>query len=108
MSEKRAAPPEPGPLDKAVAAALKDSAFLPVLVTCALVASTFLASALLLAIRSGHLAALAGLVGLAMASVFAMEVDLRSRRLGPGARAIVILWLLSGLVAALLDRTGLF
>ena len=108
MSEKRAASPAPGPLDKAVTAVLQDSAFLPVLVTCALVASTFLASALLLAIRSGHLAALAGLVLLAMASVFAMEGDLRSRRLGPGSRAIAILWLLSGLVAALLDRTGIF
>ncbi len=108
MSERGAAPPEPSPFDKAVAAALKDSGFLPVLITCALVASTFLASALLLAIRSGHLAALAGLVLLAMASLFAMEGDLRSRRLGPGARAIVILWLLSGLVAAILDRTGVF
>ena len=108
MSENRAASRAPGPLDKAVAAVLADSGFLPVLVTCALVASTFLASALLLAIRSGHLAALAGLVLLAMASVFAMEGDLRSRRLGPGSRAIAILWLLSGLVAALLDRTGIF
>ena len=53
-------------------------------------------------------AALAGLVLLVMASLFAMEGDLRSRRLGPGARAIVILWLLSGLVAAILDRTGVF
>lgn len=108
MSENRAAPPAPSPLDKIVATAVKDSAFLPVLVTCALVASTFLASALLLAIRSGHLAALAGLVLLAMVSVFGMEGDLRSRRLGPGTRAIAILWLLSGLVAALLDRTGIF
>ena len=108
MSERGAAPPAPSPFDKAVAAALNDSGFLPVLITCALVASTFLASALLLAIRSGHLAALAGLVLLAMASLFAMEGDLRSRRLGPGARAIVILWLLSGLVAAILDRTGVF
>ena len=108
MSEHGAAPPEPSPFDQAVAAALMDSGFLPVLITCALVASTFLASALLLAIRSGHLAALAGLVLLAMARLFAMEGDLRSRRLGPGARAIVILWLLSGLVAAILDRTGVF
>lgn len=108
MSE--AGPPrsEPGPLDRLVAAALGDAGLLPVLISCALVAGTLLACALLIAIRSGHPAALAGLVVLGMASLFAVEGDLRSRRLGPGARALGILWVLAGLIALGFHRTGLF
>lgn len=99
---------EPGPLDRAVSTLVADNGFWPVLVTCALVAGTVLASALLLAFRSRHPAVLACVVVLGMASIYGVEGDLRARRLGPGARAIGCLWLLSGLIALILDRTGLF
>ena len=108
MSESRPARPEPGPLDRLVRAALGDSALLPVLISVALVAGTLLACALLIAIRSGNPAALAGLVILGMASVFAMEGDLRSRRLGPGTQVLALLWLLAGLIALSFDRAGIF
>ena len=108
MSETGPARPEPGPLDRLIGAALCDTALLPVLISCALVAGTLLACALLIAIRSGHPAALAGLVVLGMVSLFAVEGDLRSRRLGGGGRALGTLWLLAALIALGFDRTGLF
>jgi len=108
VKENRGSKHEPTPLDRVVATALGDSGLLPVLISCALVAGTLLACALLLAIRSGHPAALASLVVLGMASVFALEGDLRSLRLGPGGRALGVLWVLGALIALAFERTGLF
>lgn len=108
MSESGPARPEPSPLDRLIRAVLDDSGLLPVLISVALVAGTLLACALLIAIRSGNPAALAGLVILGMANIFMMEGDLRARSLGPGARAIFLLWLLAAIIALGFDRTGVF
>ena len=41
-------------------------------------------------------------------NIFMIEGDLRARSLGPGARAIFLLWLLAAIIALGFDRTGLF
>jgi hypothetical protein len=90
---------EPRSFDHWLGGFARDPALRPVLVVLVLSLSAIGAGAILLAVRSGSLAAIAALALLALGSADLMQRDLRRRRFGPGARLVAALWLLSAAAA---------
>ncbi len=85
-----------------------DSTLWPVLLVMAGVLATIGAAVLLLAVGDRNAFAIAALLLMLGMSGEQLYRDLRRGRLGLAGASIACLWLLIGLVAALLVRTGLF
>jgi len=101
--------PEAGrALDRHLLEYVRDPGLWPVLVTLLAVATTLLTATLLFAWRARNPFSLAALFALVLATVVAVEPDLRRRRLGAGAGILLGLWAASAAAAALVIRLGGF
>lgn len=91
---------EPRSLDDWLRSFTSDPALRPVLLVAAGCFGAIGAGAVLLAVRSHSLAAIAALALLALGSADLIGRDARRGRFGLASRAVVLLWLLSALAAA--------
>jgi hypothetical protein len=104
-SEGRDPEPETGrALDRHLLEYVRDPALWPVLVTVLAVAGTLLTSVLLFAWRARNPFSLAALFALVLATVVAVEADVRRRRLGAGSGILLGLWAASAAAAVLVVR----
>jgi hypothetical protein len=94
------------PLDQHLGVFFRDPSLWPVLVVSALIFVTLGASALALALRERNLFAAGALAVLLVVSGDLVQRDLRRRRLGLASRALLALWALSALAAALAVHLG--
>jgi hypothetical protein len=98
---------EPRSLDDWLRSFASDASLRPVLLVAAGCFGAIGAGALLLAVQSHSLPAIAALALLAFGSADLFLRDLRRRRFGPASRAVVALWLLSAVAAAAAVWSGL-
>ena len=95
-------------LDRHLLEYVRDSALWPVLGTVLVIAATLLTSVLLFAWQARNPFSLAALFALVLATVVAVEGDVRRRRIGAGSAILLGLWAASAAAAALLVRWGAF
>jgi hypothetical protein len=98
---------EPHSLDDWLAGFTRNPALQPVLLVVLGCFAAIGAGALLLAIRSRSLAAIAALALLALGTADVLQRDLRRGRFGPAARLALAFWALSALAAAAAARLGI-
>ena len=91
-------------LDRHLLEYVRDPALWPVLGTALLIAATLLTSVLLFAWQARNPFSLAALFALVLATVVAVESDVRRRRVGAASGILLGLWAASAAAAALVVR----